>query len=55
MIGKSKALVDIQNMIDKVAPTMARVFIQGPNGSGKELVARLFIVGVIGLMVPLLK
>ena len=40
MIGKSKALVDIQNMIDKVAPTMARVFIQGPNGSGKELVAR---------------
>ena len=27
-------------MIDKVAPTMARVFIQGPNGSGKELVAR---------------
>ena len=40
MIGKSKALVDIQNMINKVAPTMARVFIQGPNGSGKELVAR---------------
>ena len=39
MIGKS-TLVDIQNMIDKVAPTMARVFIQGPNGSGKELVAR---------------
>ena len=40
MIGKSKALIDIQNMINKVAPTMARVFIQGPNGSGKELVAR---------------
>ncbi len=40
MIGDSKALHKIHIMVDKVAPTMARVMIQGPNGSGKELVAR---------------
>ena len=40
MIGISKAIQAIHNMVDKVAPTMARVMIQGPNGSGKELVAR---------------
>ncbi len=40
MIGDSKALHKIHTMVDKVAPTMARVMIQGPNGSGKELVAR---------------
>lgn len=40
MIGQSKALNDIKAMIEKVAPTDARVFITGPNGSGKELVAR---------------
>ena len=40
MIGNSPPIQLIYSMIDKVAPTMARVFIQGPNGSGKELVAR---------------
>ena len=40
MVGESEAIHTIHNMVDKVAPTMARVFIQGPNGSGKELVAR---------------
>ena len=40
MIGNSPPTQLIYSMIDKVAPTMARVFIQGPNGSGKELVAR---------------
>ncbi len=40
MIGESKAIKAIHHMIDKVAPSMARVLIQGPNGSGKELVAR---------------
>ena len=40
MVGESKAIKTIHHMIDKVAPTMARVLIQGPNGSGKELVAR---------------
>lgn len=39
MIGTSKALREIQEMIDKVAPTDARVLIIGPNGTGKELVA----------------
>jgi two-component system, NtrC family, nitrogen regulation response regulator NtrX len=40
MIGQSKALDAIRDMIDKVAPTDARVLITGSNGSGKELVAR---------------
>ena len=40
MVGESKAIKTIHRTIDKVAPTMARVLIQGPNGSGKELVAR---------------
>ncbi|MCC6182011.1 MAG: sigma-54-dependent Fis family transcriptional regulator [Bacteroidia bacterium] len=40
MIGNSKALNNIRDMIEKVAPTEARVLIMGSNGSGKELVAR---------------
>lgn len=40
MIGNSEAIQNIHSMVEKVAPTMARVMIQGPNGSGKELVAR---------------
>ena len=40
MIGHSEALELIRAMIDKVAPTDARVLITGANGSGKELVAR---------------
>ncbi len=40
MIGKSAPMQRIREMIDKVAPTDARVLITGPNGSGKELVAR---------------
>lgn len=39
MIGQSPALKKIQDMIDKVATSDARVLITGPNGSGKELVA----------------
>ncbi|WP_370391462.1 sigma-54-dependent transcriptional regulator [uncultured Winogradskyella sp.] len=39
MIGESKAIEQIKTMIDKVAPTDARVLITGPNGTGKELVA----------------
>ena len=39
MIGTSEALSKIQNMIEKVAATDARVLITGPNGAGKELVA----------------
>ncbi|TVQ77292.1 MAG: sigma-54-dependent Fis family transcriptional regulator [Flavobacteriales bacterium] len=39
MIGVSEALERIRNMIDKIAPTDARVLITGSNGTGKELVA----------------
>ena len=40
MVGESPALVQVKDMIDKVAPTDARVLIIGANGTGKELVAR---------------
>jgi len=39
MIGESAAISHIKEMVDKVAQTDARVFITGPNGTGKELVA----------------
>src|SRR5665213_1506848 len=40
IIGNSKAIEEVKQLIEKVAPTDARVLITGPNGSGKELVAR---------------
>lgn len=40
IIGESEPVKAIIEMIDKVAPSDARVLITGPNGSGKELVAR---------------
>lgn len=40
MVGESPALLQVKDMIDKVAPTDARVLIVGSNGTGKELVAR---------------
>ncbi|MBT3241516.1 MAG: sigma-54-dependent Fis family transcriptional regulator [Bacteroidetes bacterium] len=40
MIGESSVMEKVQDMIDRVAPTDARVLITGGNGSGKELVAR---------------
>ena len=40
MIGESPAIMKVREMIEKVAPTDARVLIQGGNGTGKELVAR---------------
>lgn len=40
MVGESPALVQVKDMIGKVAPTDARVLIIGANGTGKELVAR---------------
>ena len=39
MIGESKAISHIKDIIEKVAQTDARVLITGPNGTGKELVA----------------
>ena len=40
MIGESEALNSIKEIIDKVAAVDTRILITGPNGSGKELVAR---------------
>ena len=40
MIGDSEGINQVKDMIEKVAPTDARVLITGPNGTGKELVAR---------------
>ncbi|MBL7846086.1 MAG: sigma-54-dependent Fis family transcriptional regulator [Cyclobacteriaceae bacterium] len=40
MIGHSPALERVREMVEKVSQTEARVLITGPNGSGKELVAR---------------
>jgi len=39
IIGRSEAIDEIHKMIEKVAPTEARVLITGKNGTGKELVA----------------
>lgn len=40
LVGNSAALSLVKEMIEKVGSTDARVLITGPNGSGKELVAR---------------
>lgn len=40
MIGESSSLQKVRDMIERVAPTDARVLITGPNGTGKEVVAR---------------
>jgi DNA-binding NtrC family response regulator len=39
IVGESEAIIQVKEMIDKVAPTEARVLITGSNGTGKELVA----------------
>jgi two-component system nitrogen regulation response regulator NtrX len=41
MIGQSSAIAQIRQAVEKIAPTNSRVFISGPPGSGKELLARL--------------
>jgi DNA-binding NtrC family response regulator len=40
IVGESESIKEVKDTIEKVAPTDARVLITGPNGSGKELVAR---------------
>jgi DNA-binding NtrC family response regulator len=40
MIGESPSIKQVKDMIERVAPTDARVMITGENGTGKELVAR---------------
>ena len=39
MIGESSGMMELRGLIEKVAPSDARVLITGANGSGKELVA----------------
>src|SRR5665811_1913073 len=39
IVGESEAILKVKSMIDRVAPTEARVLITGSNGTGKELVA----------------
>ena len=39
IVGNSEAIIKVKDMIDRVAPTEARVLITGSNGTGKELVA----------------
>jgi len=41
MVGESAAITRVRDIINKVAPTEARVLITGPNGTGKEVVAHL--------------
>ena len=41
MVGESAAIQRVRDIIEKVAPTEARVLITGPNGTGKEVVAHL--------------
>jgi len=40
IVGQSEPILRVLEMIDKVAPTEARVLVTGKNGTGKELVAR---------------
>ena len=40
IVGESKKIIELKQIIEKISPTNARVMILGPNGSGKELVAR---------------
>lgn len=39
IIGGTRSIKKVLDLIDKVAPTQARILITGPNGTGKELVA----------------
>ncbi|MFO0989467.1 MAG: sigma-54 dependent transcriptional regulator [Alphaproteobacteria bacterium] len=41
LVGNSPAVVQVNQMIERVAPTNSRVLITGPAGAGKEVVARL--------------
>jgi len=41
MVGQSSAISQVRQAIEKVAPTNSRIFVTGPSGSGKEVVARM--------------
>jgi len=41
LVGMSSAISQVRQAIEKIAPTNSRIFVTGPSGSGKEVVARL--------------
>jgi two-component system nitrogen regulation response regulator NtrX len=41
IVGKSPSIEKVKDIIERIAPTDARVLVTGPNGTGKELVSRL--------------
>lgn len=55
IVGNSEPMSIIYEMIDKVAPTNARVLITGENGSGKELVARALHQGSLRSSAPFIE
>jgi len=55
IVGESASMNDVFEMIEKVAPTNARVLITGENGSGKELVARAIHQGSARSAIPLIE
>ena len=55
IVGSSEAIQKVIQMADKVAPTDARVLITGANGTGKELVARGYMIKAAVLPGHLLK
>lgn len=55
MIGESPAVMRVREIINKVAPTEARVLITGPNGTGKEVVAHLIHEGSARANAPMVE
>lgn len=55
MIGESPAVMRVRDIINKVAPTEARVLITGPNGTGKEVVAHLIHEGSARANAPMIE
>ena len=55
MVGESAAIMRVRDIINKVAPTEARVLITGPNGTGKEVVAHLIHEGSARANAPMIE
>ncbi len=55
MVGESAAIMRVRDIINKVAPTEARVLITGQNGTGKEVVAHLIHEGSARANAPMVE